>query len=45
MATILTSIAWGWLLNNINYKIHYIVIILGVTMLNIISELIADSNK
>ena len=37
ICSILISIAWGWLLNNPAYKLHFIVIVAVVTVLNILS--------
>lgn len=39
----LTSIAWGWLLNNNNFRIHYLITISTVTFLNILSVIIVYS--
>jgi len=36
MATILTSIAWGWLLHNPRYKYHFVGIVSLVALLNIV---------
>lgn len=45
VCSILISIAWGWLLNNPEYKIHFASIVVLVTILNILSEILADSNR
>lgn len=45
MATILVSIAWGWLLNNENYKVLYYSVVGGVTIMNFLSEIISLLNK
>lgn len=37
VCSILISIAWGWLLNNPDYKLYFILIVAVVTVLNIIS--------
>jgi len=37
----LTAIAWGWLLNNPTYKIHFFAILIGSTLINLGAELIA----
>lgn len=45
VCSILISIAWGWLLNNPDYKLYFISIVALVTVLNILSEILADSNR
>lgn len=45
MATMLTSIAWGWLLNNQSFKMHYIFIVSTVTLLNFVAQGIANMNE
>lgn len=45
MATVLVSIAWGWLLNQQENKKYYYVIVGGVTLMNFMSEIISLLNK
>lgn len=45
MATVLVSIAWGWLLNHQENKKYYYVIVGGVTLMNFLSEIISLLNK
>ncbi len=41
MVTVLTCIAWGWLLSNVDNKKYYVGIVLAVTVLNMLSEVLA----
>jgi hypothetical protein len=47
MATVLSAISWGWLLNSPSLRRHYLFIILLVTSLNVITLVIGgtDTNE
>jgi hypothetical protein len=41
VSSTLTAIAWGWLLNNPSYKLHFFAILIGSTLVNFGAEIIA----